>query len=1365
MGNYSQDLVEELINNLDALDVLELIDYHPESIQMDGNSIKAYCPLCQDTSDRYLTVNTVEKTFRSESPMMPPQTGNIVDLYSRARRIGFDEAVSELADEFGILLVDKKKSTEEIIDEAESIVADAKTGEEDREVRLQEAEKYYTMILKKDPENRRALEGIVKIRLVQANPMTLGPAVKQLIQLDKAKGNNESIIRIAHDHLEIVPSDLEVQDELAQAYARSENHEDAANVWWECAAYAKRAGMVNEAIEYYKNVARLPGYTEKGLDKLIDFLKEEGRPDDAKKIIQDLVDSLKNEKQYRKASKMAARKLMLSPGNGEIIIQVVELLILAGLDDDDLEVCLTLIEELLRADKLADASEALSYLLAEKPDDPRVLDLQVDTYVQMGQYEMVEEFLPRLIDIYKESGQVEEAEKKLLKMASEDPMNARLVEIHGDLLMSQKKESEAVQRYRDAVDVYLSSMEEQKALETVQKICQMDPKQWEEREREIEMLWAMGKREEEKEKLLRLTQDLDEAGLIEKLKTLHEGQLKRSPDFPLSLAYMYRVEAKSSNQEAASKLLQALKKQVLSNDKGNEAIVSLKDLYAKEPKNVEVLQVLSEVLIEKKELDEAADYCLALADIYKESGNWEKELSLLEDMQKVFPESTKFLSRLFEGYEAAEQNDKAKKYASKLMDVHFHAKDFEKALPYAEFLYSINKRSEVAVKNLISVCKRMDQPQRELKLRFELAEILHEAGKHSEEAKVYQAILEKSPDDVDLMEKVLTLHSENKNNSEVDKLLPKYLERTSDQREKTLPFLQSFLEKVPEATAVRLELINYFKDKGKNDEVLKHLQVAVEQLEEKGDHEKLLGLYEELLQQTPDNVFAKERYVELLRNEGKSDLAVSHHFELAKLYIEGKKLKDAELAFEKILEDDPDNIEALEEHIKLLEQMQKREAADQKRRTLASTLAQKGKTSQAIALLKKILENDPADIEVRRQIVDILKEAKEIRAAADELEGLAEIHKKLGETSKVMETYREAVSLLPDSTNFRRQLVEELMENGRTVEAQVERLNLSENLSKSGQPQKALNEIQIILDDTPGNIRARQLRAQIYDNLGEEKKALDEYREMQSYLSDAPLSPRVAMSDNDDELSEDQFPGLQVLPEYDFNSFIVGNKNNFAYATAKAVADKPGTVHNPLFLYSDVGLGKTHLLHAIANHLKKKSPNIRILYASTEYFTSALIDAIQNNKVTSFRNLYRRSDLLLLDDVQFLAGKERSQEEFFHIFNILHQDRRQIVVTSDRPPKDIAHLDMRIRSRFGQGVIVDIQPPDVETRIAILKAEASRREVEVPDEAVTLIAEKVSSNVRELKGAFNQLLMQHELVGDTLSVETANTIIDKFYTT
>src|SRR4051794_25571440 len=232
-----------------------------------------------------------------------------------------------------------------------------------------------------------------------------------------------------------------------------------------------------------------------------------------------------------------------------------------------------------------------------------------------------------------------------------------------------------------------------------------------------------------------------------------------------------------------------------------------------------------------------------------------------------------------------------------------------------------------------------------------------------------------------------------------------------------------------------------------------------------------------------------------------------------------------------------------------------------------------------------------------------------------------------------------------------------------------------------------------------------------------------------------------------------------LTPPYTFANFIVGSANRLAHAASLSVAERPGHAYNPLFLYGGVGLGKTHLMHAVGNQVIAKFPRKKVVYATSERFTNEFITSIQQGKIDEFRARYRRIDLLLIDDIQFIADKERTQEEFFHTFNAIHEDGKQIVLTSDRPPKAIQALEERLRSRFEWGLIADLTAPDLETRIAILRAKAEEGAVSITSDVIEFIARKVVSNIRELEGALNRIVAYASMGGIPITIELAQAVL------
>ena len=241
---------------------------------------------------------------------------------------------------------------------------------------------------------------------------------------------------------------------------------------------------------------------------------------------------------------------------------------------------------------------------------------------------------------------------------------------------------------------------------------------------------------------------------------------------------------------------------------------------------------------------------------------------------------------------------------------------------------------------------------------------------------------------------------------------------------------------------------------------------------------------------------------------------------------------------------------------------------------------------------------------------------------------------------------------------------------------------------------------------------------------------------------------------------EEEAAESNLNPKYVFENYVMGNSNRFAYAAAQAVANNPATTYNPLFLYGGVGLGKTHLMHAIGNRIKQNDPTMKVLYISSENFTNEIINSIYNKNTEAFRKKYRNIDCLIIDDIQVLKGKEQTQVEFFHTFNDLRDSNKQIIISSDRLPKEIETLEDRMRSRFEQGLIADIQPPDLETRIAILRQKAANDKIEMPNEVLTLLATSITNNIREIEGVYTKIVAYSSLMDVPVTLEITKKILD-----
>lgn len=319
---------------------------------------------------------------------------------------------------------------------------------------------------------------------------------------------------------------------------------------------------------------------------------------------------------------------------------------------------------------------------------------------------------------------------------------------------------------------------------------------------------------------------------------------------------------------------------------------------------------------------------------------------------------------------------------------------------------------------------------------------------------------------------------------------------------------------------------------------------------------------------------------------------------------------------------------------------------------------------------------------------------------------------------------------------------------------------------KSAKPSHFQNHTMTI--EVPNDFAKDWLESRYYDLIKDSLEEVVNHEISLSFilpnLSETQISPNFTsnISITNRNYQEDILP-TYLNPKYTFDTFVVGNSNRFAHAASLAVAESPAKSYNPLFIYGGVGLGKTHLMQAIGHYILNSNQSTKVVYVSSEKFTNELINSIRDDKTVEFRTRYRNMDILLVDDIQFLAGKERTQEEFFHTFNALYEANKQIIISSDRPPKEIPTLEDRLRSRFEWGLITDIQPPDLETRIAILRKKAKLENLQISNDVLTYIADHIHSNIRELEGALVRVMayssLNHSQITNDLACEALKDIL------
>lgn len=1372
MPKYSESTLEKLLHNLDAIDVLEFIDYHPESFQRSGNVVTCFCPICQDHSGRFLSVDVEARTFVSDPPNMPKQTGTIIDLFARVRHMSLDEAAQELADEFGYLLVEDGESDPgELRDEAVELIgkANASLDEEERTSLCGEAEKRLRAVLLNDGDDLEAHRLLFDIRLVENNVFTLVPQLNELLRLEGEKGDVEHLGAAVEKYLARQPGDLAVRLKFADALLGLDALEQAVGELMTTADMAEQAGQVDLALKAYRRVQKAGEDIVDAHPMIVGLLMENGRRKEAVDEIEARTDYLRKKNRFMEASEEAARLLELRPEDyATTCLRVIELAIMGGLGKEGMERSLEMVAHLMERGQVGQAAEALSYLSAEEPENLTVLESLVAAYEKMNERDMATEFRHRLAEVAIKAGSLEKARVTLDALRQGHPGGVGVLRMSAELARAEGDAEKASALFQETLDALMRDGRKDEAAGVCGSILDLEPGRHVVRKGLVNLLLDLGRKEEALEEIDTLAAALEKSGAHEKAPELLESLLERLPDSPavkLALASAYeRLGDTARSQELR---IQMLRQENLRPDETAEIEETATFLLRKNPEDPTILHLVARKLERDGDRDRARESYEKLATIHRAADRLLEARTALERIAALFPEDAEAHANL--SALSAEMGDEAGvvRAARAQLDVHLAAGEYEAALEPAGTILDFLPSSEDAHLKLIRVLDALGREEEALEARRKLLAVLQEAGEERREIDVLEQLAKAAPTDHKLHERLLELLARQPDSEGLGERIEEYLAGRKFGADKRIRFLRSLAAKAPDRVEVRRVLARELHKAGRTTEMNEEITALVEEAEERGDSDRAAALLKELTRLAPEQIDARRRLAEWLEKMERNGEAVEQHLAIAWQLQKERKLREADQQFERMYRLAPGNEEIYTSHAELLRDMGDDAQAAIRLCELARLLSSRGEHDRALTVLNKLLVFDADNTEARRQIIVIKGRKGGAAEALEDLKALVRQLHKEGDQQGALLAARDAVELDGASPEARELLVAQLEGAGREIELVRERINLARLYTEAGRHGEGLALLDTILEEDGENIQARSTRAAIYDAMGDSDKALSEYRTVQESVQrmsgQTPIPLAGSPAPAPVMTAERNGGELELLPEYDFDSFVVGRRNSFAFATAKAVAEKPGAERNPLFLYADVGLGKTHLLHGIANHVRRTRPDIRIHYSIAVYFTNELEEAIAGDAVGRFRDRYKGADLLLLDDVQFLAGNEKSQEEFFHLFNIVYQRKGQIVLTSDRPPKDIQELDKRLRSRFGQGVIVEIQPPDADTRLKILEKERERAGGDLPDDVLAVIAESIDSNVRDLKGAFNQLVALREIGGEPVDAAVARETIGRYY--
>jgi chromosomal replication initiator protein DnaA len=1350
MSIYSEKTLREVLEALDAVKVLKLIGHRPETVQSSESQIRCFCPIHKEAVFRTMAVALPEKTFACSYALCPgAKGGHLIQLYALSTGMSEDAAVPKLVETFGLEI---DLPTAEV--RLESVLH---LGQNYLEMGIfDKSETAFRQALEIDPKNLAAHQGLLaslekagKADAARAQRFALAELAQELDRLDMSCQTLEA-------HLENSPEDIETRTRLIELYKTRNLVDEQVGQYMALAELREADGQIDEALEMYRSIESIgPGVVDV-FPHVVRLLQSSGRHGQAIEENLRRAESLEADGRADDALECLAQALEIDPERQDIRGRAIDSALAGALPGELLDRALAWVDGYIERDAFNEALEALEKLQQRTEYDERILKRTLEVLERQGKTAQAEELRVRLVDEELTRADPDSALRRLEDLLREHPNSIDLLRRKGSLLAQTGHQELARRVYSELIEILRKEKDIHRSAQVYEEALEVQPDNLELREERLRILNELDDVEGVKAACVDLAERYFDRNESEKALERIEAAIRLAPDdCELHLWRARAAERLGRADDVAESRLKAAQIQMAAGA-FVEANAALEALLKLQPKNLEALDLTATCCVE---LDERARAVKALGELTRfleEQERWSRCETALRRLLKIDKAQLGALERLGR---VLGRLDRVEEEVAVLHDAasgYLEESTYSRAEAICEHILERRPGDVVALEKLIRVNEAAQRAKRVHELSLRLADVYRKREDRQNERRIYEKILERAPEDHPTRRRYIFLlwnqHDTQRLEPEVKGLLESLLRlRRFDEAGEILDELRRQADDEP----LFLELsVQLYEQSAKPEEWSEAVGALADLYRGRGRYVDAADWTARLVERNPDDEAMRADLIGLLTRADRHSDAAAQYVKLGHLRVESSSWDDAQAAFQAALDLDPSNEEAMKALIRLHFQKDAPEAALSLIKSLAGLYEHDERYDEAVGALRMAFEADRDAVEIRRKIIEILRAQGAVDQAAAEMDNLRSIYENQQDWPASLCLMREKISLLPEEPAPRQDFIEFLRREGQREDCAREEIDLAELHLRHEQVDPALEILERLVEENPEMLTARRLRAEVYARQGDDKKALAEFLSISSSLQDIdppPAAHPVAVQTK-----------LQIMDNYVFDTFVVGARNNFAHATAMAVAKAPGKAYNPLFLHSDVGLGKTHLLHAIANYLMVDKPNLKLLYTSAEEFATELVDAIENNAVKQFRARHKATDVLLLDDVHFLAGQERAQEEFFHIFNTLYQAQRQIAVTSDRPPKDMAHLEKRLVSRFGAGVIVDIQPPDVETRTAIIQRETRKIEdLELPETLSGQLAERLEGSVRELLGSFNQIVALARLQDRPIKESVLNDIIQR----
>ncbi|MBN1475484.1 tetratricopeptide repeat protein [Candidatus Sumerlaeota bacterium] len=1420
MAPSLDNVADQIQQHLSAKEVLRIIDYRTDTIMVQESCVKSFCPIHGELVFRTLIIDPDSKQYRCSYSLCPGnQGGDLIDLFAKTKRIDRREAMRELLTHLPISvdwdnLPEGEPEAAVEPSEAEEAI-EAERPEEEREIRVDEG-KIPTVEAK--PEALEAEPGAAAAEEEPerpADPLSQAKALLDEEQWDEANEIFRTILAENPNHLDALIGHATCLEHLARESALADLHPRIARLALDrgrittAQAFFRRhcesAKSVKDILPLLKAMIDPSRASSAGVNALFEALV--ARAERAESL-GDFESALNL---YRAAEPVAPAGLdltgfitqvMCQMGQSDQAIQSLEERLEKSRSAGDLEAALECHRAMIELDPTrVDFRQAFIETAIEDGLSPdlfrEVLEI-IDGWIGDAEYglarealELLAHYLPGEVEIHDRIWRIAEAQ------GDEQATRATALKL-ATLCREAGNHAEAL-RYLEGVPHDTSTPEHIEAMAQ----CQFEA----------------GEVDRAIHTLLGLAKHCDAAGAWSTSEPLYDRMAMWQPSEPRWRVVQGKCRQQMGDTEGALTLFEQAGMDLLTMGRLEEACEAWEQALAIDPAAVDIAQAQHGLLNQLQRSADARRLLNSTVNYLKINRSPAEAAKFLRGCasqgEALTIESTLLLADL---WGQAERPEEALEALQTAMAQAQSSGDIEAQVRLAQRWLAVDPKNTAALEILAQYGPTASNITERRRLLTQLGETYVSHENWEQALGIFTQLHESEPDETRFSRRLVECHEQVGDATQAQRLRFHMAERFYAQRqwEKCREALMPLLSTETPEPVVRHLLLQCHVQLGEAQEAAELGRVLIDELAAERDFDTALALAEQVAALLPGEWEWQRIRLTLQLSAGRREEAREAGMALLREAVDRGASAEAHELIATLLERAPDDRPLRSEVIRALERLGDTEAAMRERLALASLhrsvgedtvaeellrdmlstgpqnleardglldlLVARGRTQDGVALLwerahacadedlveeeiaelDRLLEIDPHHLQARRRLVDLHRSQLRNDEAVEQLAILAQMLADDGEIDQAVTAWEEVVDLRPEVVPYHQALITCQLSRGGGAAMQ----SSVENLMQALIAREAFDEALQCLDrfeafdaDLP---LWHRWRGEVLTARGDHSGALESFRRFSS-LVDRSLSARVGRAGGAEvEPEPGETTGWRLVPDYTFETFIIGEHNNFAHATCKAVAENPAEAYNPLFLYSDVGLGKTHLINAIGNHIAQRHPKLRVLFTSVEEFISALIEAIQKNQINEFRAHHRRVDVLLIDDVQFLANKERAQEEFFHLFNTLHQARKQIVITSDRPPREMTYLEKRLRSRFGAGVIVDVQPPDIETRMAIVRqAAGATGDAALTDEVVSLVAECCTANVRELKGAVLQLMALASTRSEPVALEEAKQVLDQ----